>query len=136
MLNLFFSRLKAHSTSFLADACFIEKNHASLVEEQGHIHEYRPGGIYTIGEIVSHMVLTTINSEGHFESAYSYDNNEQWRLIEHIDVIVRTGDSKKNMPDPTVMRSNIFKDDGRIFDVPHVNWYCQSTGQLCHCQCI
>jgi hypothetical protein len=67
----------------------------SLVEEQGHIHEYRPGGIYTIGEIVSHMVLTTINTEGHFGSAYSYDNNEQWRLIEHIDVIVRTGDSKK-----------------------------------------
>jgi hypothetical protein len=41
------------------------------------------------------MVLTTINSQGHFGSASSYDNNEQWRLIEHIDVIVRTDDSKK-----------------------------------------
>jgi hypothetical protein len=41
------------------------------------------------------MVLTTINSEGHFRSAFSYDINEQWRLIEHIDVIVGTDDSKK-----------------------------------------
>jgi hypothetical protein len=40
-------------------------------------HEYWLGGIYTIGEIVSHMVLTTINSEGHFGSAFSYDINEQ-----------------------------------------------------------
>jgi hypothetical protein len=47
----------------------------------------------------------------------SYDINEQWRLIEHIDVIVGTSDSKKSMPDPTVMRSNNFKDDCRIFDV-------------------
>jgi hypothetical protein len=41
------------------------------------------------------MVLTTINNEGHFRSASSYDINEQWILIEHIDVVVRTGDSKK-----------------------------------------
>jgi hypothetical protein len=41
-------------------------------------------------------------------------------LIEYIDVVVRTGDSKKSMADPTVMRSNNFKDDGRMFDVPHV----------------
>jgi hypothetical protein len=40
-------------------------------------------------------MLTTINSEGHFGSASSYDINEQWRLNEHIDVVVRTGDSKK-----------------------------------------
>jgi hypothetical protein len=81
-------------------------------------HEHRPGGIYTIGEIVSYVVLTTINSEGHFGSASSYDINEQWRLIEHIDVIVGIGDSKKSMTDPTVMRSNSFKDDCRMFDVP------------------
>jgi hypothetical protein len=59
-------------------------------------HENRAGGIYTISEIVSHMVLTTINSEGHFRSASSYDINEQWRLIEHIDIIVETDDSKKH----------------------------------------
>jgi hypothetical protein len=41
------------------------------------------------------MVLTTINSEGHFGVASSHDINEQWRLIEHIDVVVKTGDSKK-----------------------------------------
>jgi hypothetical protein len=41
------------------------------------------------------MVPTTINSEGHFESASFYDINEQWRLIEHIGVVVRTDDSKK-----------------------------------------
>jgi hypothetical protein len=40
------------------------------------------------------------------------------------------------MADPTVMRSNNFKDDGRMFDVPHVNWICQPTGQLCHYQYI
>jgi hypothetical protein len=36
---------------------------ASLVEEQRHIHEHQTRGIYTISEIVSHMVLMTINSE-------------------------------------------------------------------------
>jgi hypothetical protein len=81
-----------------------------LLRNRDTFHEYQPGRIYTIGEIVSHMMLTTINSEGHFESASSYDINEQWRLIEHIDV-VRTGDSKKSLPDPTVMRSNSFNDD-------------------------
>jgi hypothetical protein len=60
-------------------------------------NEHWPEGMYTIGEIVSHvMVLMTINSEGHFESVSSYDINEQWRLNEHIDVIVGT-DSKKSM---------------------------------------
>jgi hypothetical protein len=64
------------------------------------------------------MVLTTINSEGHFRSASSYDINEQWRLIEHIDVVVGTDDSKKCMSDPMVMRSNNFNDDYRMFDSP------------------
>jgi hypothetical protein len=66
-----------------------------LLRNRDTFHEYRPGGIYTIGEIVSHMVLTTINSEGHFGVVSSHDINEQWRLIEHIDVVVKTGDSKK-----------------------------------------
>jgi hypothetical protein len=61
-----------------------------LLRNRDIFHKYQPGGIYIIGEIVSHMVLTTINSEGHFGGASSYDINEQWRLIEHIDVIVRT----------------------------------------------
>jgi hypothetical protein len=84
-------------------------------------HEHRPGGIYNISEIVSHIVLMTINSEGYFESASSYDINEQWRLIEHIDIVVGTDDSKKNMSVPTVMRSNSFKYYCRMFDVPHVS---------------
>jgi hypothetical protein len=58
-------------------------------------HEHQSGGIYTIDEIVSHVVLTTINSEGHFRRVSSYDINEQWRLIHHIDVIVRTSNLKK-----------------------------------------
>jgi hypothetical protein len=40
-------------------------------------HEHRSGEIYTTGEIVSHVVLTTINSEGHFNSVSSYNINEQ-----------------------------------------------------------
>jgi hypothetical protein len=52
----------------------------------------------------------------------SYDiKEEQWRLIQHIDVIVEICDSKKSMTDPTIMRSNNSKDDCRMFDVPHVN---------------
>jgi hypothetical protein len=90
---------------------------ASLIEEQEHLSWIPAGGIYIIGEIVFHMELTTINSEGYFGSAPTYDINEQWRLIEHIDVVVRTGDSKKIMPDPIVMRSNSFKDDCIMFDV-------------------
>jgi hypothetical protein len=84
-------------------------------------YKHRSRGIYTISEIVSHMMLMTINSEGHFRSVSSYDINEQWRLIEHIDVVVGTGDSKKNMSNPTVMKRNNFKNDYKMFDVPRVN---------------
>jgi hypothetical protein len=66
-----------------------------LLRNKHIFHEHRPGVIYSIGEIVSHVVLMAINIEGHFESVYSYDINEQWRLVQHIDVIVGTGDSKK-----------------------------------------
>jgi hypothetical protein len=48
-----------------------------LLRNSDTFHKHRPEGIYTISEIVSHMVLTTINSEGHFWSASSYDINEQ-----------------------------------------------------------
>jgi hypothetical protein len=88
-----------------------------LLRNRDTFHEHRLGGIYTIGEIVSHMMLMTINSKGHFGRASSYDINEQWRLIEHIDIVVGTGDSKKTMLDSTVIRSNSFKDDYRMFDV-------------------
>jgi hypothetical protein len=67
-----------------------------LLRNRGTIHEHRPGGIYTISEIVSHMVLTTINSEGHFRSVSSYGINEQWRWIEHIDTVIGTDNSKKS----------------------------------------
>jgi hypothetical protein len=59
----------------------------------------------------------TINSKGYFGSVSSYDINGQWRLIQHIDVIVGTGDSKKSMSDPMVMINNNFNDDCRMFDV-------------------
>jgi hypothetical protein len=55
-------------------------------------NKHRPREIYTIGEIVSHVVLMTIK---HFESVLSYDMNKQWRLIRDIDVVVGTDDSKK-----------------------------------------
>jgi hypothetical protein len=93
-----------------------------LLRNNDIFNEQRSGGIYTIGEIVSHVVLTTINSEGHFGSVSSYDINEQWRLIQHIDVIVGTGGSKKSMSNPTFMRSKSFKNDCRMFNVPCVNW--------------
>jgi hypothetical protein len=48
-----------------------------LLRNMDTFYEHRPGGIYTIGEIVSHVVLAIINSEGHFESVFSYDINEQ-----------------------------------------------------------
>jgi hypothetical protein len=66
-----------------------------LLRNMDTFNKHRTEGIYNISEIVSHMVLTIINREGHFVNACSYDINEQWRLIEHIDVVVRTGDSKK-----------------------------------------
>jgi hypothetical protein len=53
-------------------------------------------------------------------------------LIEHIDVIVGIGDSKKSMLDPTIMRSNNFKDDCRMLDVSRVNCLCQSTEHWYH----
>jgi hypothetical protein len=48
-----------------------------LLRNMNTFHKHRSGGIYIIGEIVSYMVLTTINSEWYFRSAYSYDINEQ-----------------------------------------------------------
>jgi hypothetical protein len=39
-------------------------------------------------------------------------------MIERIDIIVGTSDSKKNMPDLMVIRSNSFKDDYSMFDAP------------------
>jgi hypothetical protein len=89
-----------------------------LLRNNHTFHENRPRGICTISEIVSHVVLTAINSGGHFKSVSSYDINVQWRLIQHNDIVVRPGNSKKNMPDPTVMRSNKFMDVCMMFDVP------------------
>jgi hypothetical protein len=34
-----------------------------LLRNMDTFHEHRSGGIYTISEIVSHMIVTTINSE-------------------------------------------------------------------------
>jgi hypothetical protein len=84
-------------TSHLSAPMFVSlrKLMLLLLRNRGIFHEYRSGGIYTIGEIVSHMVFMAINSERHFRSASSYDINEQWRLIEHIDIVVGTDDSKK-----------------------------------------
>jgi hypothetical protein len=66
-----------------------------LLRNRDTFHEHRSRGIYIISEIVSHMVLMTINSERHFGSAFSYDINEQWRLIKRTDVVVGTDDFKK-----------------------------------------
>jgi AAA+ superfamily predicted ATPase len=66
-----------------------------LLRNRHIFREHRPEGIYTIGGIVSHVVLMIINSETHFRSVSTYDINEQWRLIHHIDDVVGTDDSKK-----------------------------------------
>jgi hypothetical protein len=63
-----------------------------LLRNRDTFHEHRSREIYTISEIVSHVVLTTINSEGHLLSVSSYNINEQWRLIEHIKIVVGTDD--------------------------------------------
>jgi hypothetical protein len=47
-----------------------------LLRNMDIFHEHRSGGIYTIGEIVSYMMFTIINSEGHFKNVSSYDINE------------------------------------------------------------
>jgi hypothetical protein len=66
-----------------------------LLRNNHTFHENRPRGICTISEIVSHVVLTAINSGGHFKSVSSYDINVQWRLIQDNDIVVRPGNSKK-----------------------------------------
>jgi hypothetical protein len=68
-----------------------------LLRNRDTFNEHRLRGIYIIGEIVSHVLLMTINSEGLFGSVSSYDINEQWRLIKHTDVVVGTSDSKKHV---------------------------------------
>jgi hypothetical protein len=75
MLNLFFSRSKTHSTSFLK----VEREESMflLLRKRHTLYEHRPGEIYTIGEIVSYVVLIPVNSKSHFGSVSSYDINEQ-----------------------------------------------------------
>jgi hypothetical protein len=67
-----------------------------LLRNRHSFHDHQSGGIYTIGEIVSYVVLTTIKSEGYFGSVSSYDINEQWRLVQHIDIVVGTGAKKRH----------------------------------------
>jgi hypothetical protein len=66
-----------------------------LLRKRHTLHEHQPGEIYTIGEIVSHVVLIPINNKGHCENVSSYDIT--CRLIQHIDVIVGSGDSKTHV---------------------------------------
>src|SRR5438105_3238557 len=50
--------------------------------------------------------------------AFSYQHpSEQQRLVEHIDVVVRSHHPKESMPNPEVIRCNCLKHDGRISDV-------------------
>jgi hypothetical protein len=99
-----------------------------LLKNMDKFYEHRSGGIYIISEIISYMMLMTINSKGHFKNVSFYNINEQWRLIEHIDVVVGTDDSK-SMSDLTVMRSNSFKNDCRMFDVSPCNMTSSMTSE-------
>jgi hypothetical protein len=47
-----------------------------LFRNRDTFNEHQAGGIYTISEIVSYVMLTTINSECHFWSVSSYDINK------------------------------------------------------------
>jgi hypothetical protein len=47
-----------------------------LLRNNDTFHEHRPDRIYIIGEIVSPVVVMTINSERHFESVSSDDINK------------------------------------------------------------
>jgi hypothetical protein len=78
MLNLFFDRPKIHSTSFLnVDYFASEESMLLLLRKRYTLHEHILGGIYKIYEIVSHVVVIPINSEGHFRSVPFYDINKQ-----------------------------------------------------------
>jgi hypothetical protein len=86
-----------------------------LLRNNDTFHEHRPRGIYIIGEIVFHMMLMIINR--HFRSTSSYDINEQWRLIEHINVVIGTDDSKKHVISSGHKKQQL-QDDCRMFDAP------------------
>jgi hypothetical protein len=49
-----------------------------LLRNNHTFHKHRSGEICIIDEIVSHVMLMTINSEGYFWSVSFYDINEQW----------------------------------------------------------
>jgi hypothetical protein len=66
------------------------------------LHEHRSREIYTVGEVVSHIVVIPVNSECHCSSLSSHDINEQRGMIQHID-IVGFGNPKKSISDPTVI---------------------------------
>jgi hypothetical protein len=45
--------------------------------------------------VVSHIMVIPVNSEGHCGSLSSHDINEQRRLIQHIDIVVRSNNLEK-----------------------------------------
>jgi hypothetical protein len=47
-----------------------------LLRKMHILYEYRSGVIYTISEIVFHVVLIPINSKDQFESVSSYNINK------------------------------------------------------------
>jgi hypothetical protein len=67
---------------------------ALFLRERHTLHEHPLGGIYTIDEIVSHMMLIPVNNESHSRSVSSYYINEKQQLIQHIDIVVRFDNSK------------------------------------------
>src|SRR6266508_160807 len=70
------------------------------------LNEGRPIWIYSIREVVSHVVRIPIDREGHGWLFSVCVRRKNRRAVEDIDVIIATGHAKESVPDPQIIRCN------------------------------
>ena len=65
--------------------------------------EGSPRILNTINQLVAHVVLMAKHSIVARTSLPFSQPSKQWRLLQHIDVIVRPGHAKESVPNPNIM---------------------------------
>ena len=76
-----------------------------------------PWRIDTVNQIVAHILLMPIDSIVASKILPIGQPRQQWRPLQHIDVIVRPGHAKDNVLNLEVLCWNCFKNDGGLLNM-------------------
>jgi len=71
------------------------------------LHKSCPGWIYPIGNIVTNVVLVSIDNVFQFWCCPGSQTLEKWRTAKHIDIVERTRKTKKGMCMPCAKSINL-----------------------------